>query len=153
MNTPTPPTDKDALIAALLERIEVLMAQNAALIAENVRLAARVAELEAKLGLPPKTPDNSSLPPSKGSEAVAALGPEAQGQAPSRRPSAAPSQPDPPPRRAGDVVPGLRGRRVGRRAEPLRGVRPGGDPDDRAGRDARVAARGHVPVLRQAVQG
>ena len=29
-------------------------------------LTARVAELEAKLGLPPKTPDNSSLPPSKG---------------------------------------------------------------------------------------
>ena len=27
---------------------------------------ARVAELEAKLGLPPKTPDNSSVPPSKG---------------------------------------------------------------------------------------
>lgn len=59
MNTPTPPTDKDALIASLLERIEVLMAQNAV-------LAARVAELEAKFGLPPKTPDNSSLPPSKG---------------------------------------------------------------------------------------
>ena len=59
MNTPAPPIDKDALIASLLERIEVLMAQNAA-------LAARVAELEAKLGLPPKTPDNSSLPPSKG---------------------------------------------------------------------------------------
>ena len=59
MNTPTPPIDKDALIASLLERIEVLMAQNAA-------LTARVVELEAKLGLPPKTPDNSSLPPSKG---------------------------------------------------------------------------------------
>jgi len=29
-------------------------------------LAARVAELEAKLGTPPKTPDNSSLPPSQG---------------------------------------------------------------------------------------
>ena len=66
MNTPTPPIDKDALIASLLERIEVLMAQNAA-------LAARVAELEAKLGLPPKTPDNSSLPHVEGSEAVAAL--------------------------------------------------------------------------------
>ena len=66
MNTPSTPTDKDALIAALLERIEVLVAQNAALMAENARLTARVAELEAKLGLPPKTPDNSSLPPSKG---------------------------------------------------------------------------------------
>jgi len=43
---------KDALIASL-------MAQVAA-------LSARVAELEAKLDQPPKTPDNSSLPPSKG---------------------------------------------------------------------------------------
>src|ERR1039458_6631352 len=51
----TPPpdlTDKDAVIAALLARIEALMA--------------RIAELEAKLGLPPKTSDNSSVPPSKG---------------------------------------------------------------------------------------
>jgi len=51
--------DKDALIAALMGRIEVLVAENAA-------LASRVAELEVKLGLPPKTPDNSSVPPSKG---------------------------------------------------------------------------------------
>ncbi len=29
-------------------------------------LAARVAELEARLGQPPKTPDNSSLPPPRG---------------------------------------------------------------------------------------
>ena len=48
---------KDALITAL-------MAQVAA-------LTARVAELEAKLGLPPKPPDNSSLPPSKGQKASA----------------------------------------------------------------------------------
>jgi len=51
----TPPPDlpeKDALIAALVARIEALVA--------------RIAELEAKLGLPPKTPDNSSVPPSKG---------------------------------------------------------------------------------------
>lgn len=50
--TPADLTDKDALIATLLARIE--------------QLAARVAELEAKLGLPPKTPDNSSVPPSQG---------------------------------------------------------------------------------------
>ena len=31
-----------------------------------VVLAARIAELEARLAAPPKTPDNSSLPPSKG---------------------------------------------------------------------------------------
>ena len=29
----------------------------------------RVAELEARLGLPPKTPDNSSVPPSQGRKA------------------------------------------------------------------------------------
>jgi transposase len=34
-------------------------------------LSARVAELEAKLGLPPKTPDNSSLPPSQGRKPAA----------------------------------------------------------------------------------
>lgn len=50
---------KDALILALIERIN-------GLIAENRELKERVARLEAKLGEPPKTPDNSSLPPSRG---------------------------------------------------------------------------------------
>ena len=60
---PLPPLDslshaeKDALILALLARVE--------------ELCAWVAELEAKLGLPPKTPDNSSTPPSKGQKASA----------------------------------------------------------------------------------
>src|SRR3712207_1704452 len=44
--------EKDALIHALWAQVQVL--------------AARVAELEAKLGLPRKTPNNSSLPPSQG---------------------------------------------------------------------------------------
>jgi len=56
---PVEPADKDAVIAALIARIETLVAHNAMLVA-------RVAELEAKLGLPPKTPDNSSVPPSRG---------------------------------------------------------------------------------------
>lgn len=43
---------KDALIVSLIERIHAL--------------TQRIAELEAKLGVPPKTPDNSSTPPSKG---------------------------------------------------------------------------------------
>ena len=34
--------------------------------ATNAALTARVAEREGKLGLPPKTPDNSSIPVSKG---------------------------------------------------------------------------------------
>jgi len=55
---------KDALI-------HTLMAQVAA-------LTARVAELEAKLGLPPKTPDNSSIPPSKGQKASEPSKPKAK---------------------------------------------------------------------------
>src|SRR5271169_1504009 len=61
--TPPPDTvDKDAMIAALLARIETLTAANA-------RLVARIAELEAKLDQPPKAPNNSSVPPSKGQKA------------------------------------------------------------------------------------
>jgi transposase len=51
--------EKDALIHALWAQVQALTAQVAT-------LTARVEELEAKLGLPPKTPDNSSLPPSAG---------------------------------------------------------------------------------------
>jgi transposase len=44
--------EKDARIRALWTQVQ--------------RLTARVAALEARLGEPSKTPDNSSLPPSKG---------------------------------------------------------------------------------------
>ncbi len=47
--------EKDALILALWEQVQ--------------KLSARVAELEAKLGGPPKTPENSSLPPSQARKA------------------------------------------------------------------------------------
>jgi transposase len=46
--------EKDALIRALWQRLEA---------AER-----RIAELEARLAEPGKTPDNSSLPPSKGQQ-------------------------------------------------------------------------------------
>jgi len=51
--------EKDALIRALWAQVQALTAQIQTLVA-------RVAELEARLGAPPKTPDNSSLPPSRG---------------------------------------------------------------------------------------
>src|SRR6195952_2255034 len=51
--------EKDALIRALWAQVQALTAQ-------VQTLMARVAELEAKLDVPPKTPDNSSLPPSRG---------------------------------------------------------------------------------------
>jgi transposase len=50
-----PSSDKDALISALLTQVEALIAENAA--------------LRERLNLPPKTPDNSSTPPSQGRKA------------------------------------------------------------------------------------
>jgi hypothetical protein len=49
--------DKDALIRALLARVDALIAENAA--------------LRERLNLPAKTPDNSSTPPSQGTRPVA----------------------------------------------------------------------------------
>jgi Tn3 transposase DDE domain len=49
--------------------IALVLAQHAQITAQPEQvsaLSARLAELEAKLAAPPKTPDNSSLPPSKG---------------------------------------------------------------------------------------
>jgi transposase len=62
MRPPPDLADKDTLIATLLARIETLTAANGLLIA-------RIAELESKLDQPAKTPDNSSVPPSKGQKA------------------------------------------------------------------------------------
>jgi transposase len=69
--------DKEALIDLILAQAEAIKA-----------LTARVAELEAKLGEPPKTPDNSSLPPSKGQKpsALTAPKPKAQAHAGAHRP-------------------------------------------------------------------
>jgi len=69
--------DKEALIDLVLAQAEAIKA-----------LTARVAELEAKLDQPPKTPDNSSLPPSKGQKpsAPGAPKPKAQAHAGSHRP-------------------------------------------------------------------
>jgi transposase len=45
---------------------EEVMARVLAQTAQIEELTRRIAELEAKLGGPPKTPDNSSVPPSQG---------------------------------------------------------------------------------------
>ena len=74
----SPSNDGAHLVAPLLARIDQLVAQIAArdarideLLAQAKALNARIAELEAKRGGPPKTPDNSSLPPSRGQKANA----------------------------------------------------------------------------------
>jgi transposase len=53
---------KETLIRLVLAQADTI----GALTGQIEALAAQVAELEAKLGLPPKTPDNSSVPPSRG---------------------------------------------------------------------------------------
>src|SRR6516164_10023238 len=61
------------LVLSLLTKIDELFEQNKELSEQNKTLLkqisallARIAELEARAGKPPKTPTNSSLPPSSG---------------------------------------------------------------------------------------
>lgn len=64
--------DKESLAGLVRELLAQTKAQGARideLLAEIKRLLARNAELEAKAGAPPKTPANSSVPPSKGQKA------------------------------------------------------------------------------------
>ena len=61
--------EKDALIRAQAEQIRAQAEQIRAQAEQIAVLTARLCELEAKLNQPPKTPDNSSLPPSKGEKA------------------------------------------------------------------------------------
>jgi transposase len=82
-------TDAD-LVASLLGRIDRLVDQIAAkdkrideLLAQVKALNARIAELEAAQGKPPKTPDNSSLPPSRGQKGTVAE--PAKGKKPRRK--------------------------------------------------------------------
>jgi hypothetical protein len=58
-----------ARIDVLVARVDELLEQNKMLLEQNKTLQARIAELEGRGGKPPKTPTNSSLPPSSGQKA------------------------------------------------------------------------------------
>ena len=58
--------DVKPLVLELVRQISGLTARIDELVAQNKALLVRIAELEAEHGKPPKTPDNSSLPPSRG---------------------------------------------------------------------------------------
>ena len=73
--------DKDSLkplVLQLLSRIDTLVERNSELAERIKTLLARIAELEARAGQPPKTPSNSSLPPSSGRKANVAVAPRAK---------------------------------------------------------------------------
>jgi transposase len=82
--------DKEALIRLILSQAEVierlmreveaLRADIAKLHAENAALRADNAGLHAKLDLPPKTPENSSAPPSQGHKASRAESKASEGK-------------------------------------------------------------------------
>jgi len=63
------PSEKDALIAVLLERDRVMQEQLVALTARVAALEAENKALRDKLEVPPKTPRNSSKPPSSAPKA------------------------------------------------------------------------------------
>ncbi|HET9688276.1 MAG TPA: IS66 family transposase [Pseudolabrys sp.] len=68
-----PPEEIDSLDAKSLKGLVLsLLAKIDGLLEQNSALLARIAELESRTGKPPKTPTNSSLPPSSGQKANAA---------------------------------------------------------------------------------
>ena len=67
-----PPEKIDSLADDVKPLVLELLRQISELVAQNEALLARIAELEAQQGKPSKTPDNSSLPPSRGRKGNAA---------------------------------------------------------------------------------
>lgn len=85
---------KDALIHALIARLNALEERVASLEKEVVTLRAENAALRTKLGLPPKTPDNSSTPPSQGHK-PSETAPKTKGKRKSRPGKHRPLHPNP----------------------------------------------------------
>lgn len=83
--------DTETLIRLVLAQAETI----AVLTKQCGMLLARVTELETKLGLPPKTPDNSSTPPSKGQKPSSPAPAEANGKRKSHAGANRPLHPNP----------------------------------------------------------
>ncbi len=87
--------DKETLIGLVLAQAETI----AALTKQCETLLARVAELEVKLGQPPKTSENSSTSPSKGQKPSAAASAKGDGKRKSHAGAHRPLHPNPTSRR------------------------------------------------------
>src|SRR5829696_3579803 len=140
------PSEKDALIAALLARVKALLEEVEGLRTEN-------AALRDKLSLPPKTPRNSSKPPSQEMKASGETEPK-----PKSKPHAGayrPLHPNPTRFREvwADCCPQCQGGCDGCRAGSAPRLRLDRNPRDHARRDTGDALRRYLPVLSGPVQG
>src|SRR5271163_4576879 len=139
--------DVKSMVLELLQQISGLTARVDELVMQNKALLARIAELEAEHGKPPKTPDNSSLPPSRGQKGnVAEPTGEESPQRPSGRGAIARREPGRDTRRLRRA---LRVRRRARRGRPgtREGVGPCRSAVDQADHSADQSVPRRVPVL------
>ncbi len=139
---------------ALWTQLDAALAVDAELTAKVEALTARVAELEAKLNEPPKTPDNSSLPPSHGTQGQQAASPQTAEGPPPRRGTRTASRPRPHRRGPGRDL-SLPARRLWPRAVRTCRLSMSGSncPPDQAHRHPGPPARRHLPPLRGGVHG
>ena len=68
--------DRKPMMLRIVAQNASLMQRLVDLLTQNQVLLTRIADLEAKLGTPPKTPDNSSLPPLCGQKSKVAAAPK-----------------------------------------------------------------------------
>ncbi len=108
--------DREGLIRVALAQGEAIDPLNA----KAAALEAEIAELRGKLDRPPKTPDNSSVPPSRGQKKTTALWQEEE--AASGRASAASSRSHASARCARECVWALQRRRLGEPTGALPGL-------------------------------
>src|SRR5690349_19686135 len=146
----------DSPPSELWSAVQGLLGENGALRAENEKLKARVAELEAKLGRPTRTPENSSLPPSRGQKTNRPADEDTNKRTKASHPGMGRPLSADPDRIFGSQGHGLSalyGRRDGRGPDGAAGLRPHRGAADQAADHAGPPPWGPLSRLPEAVSG